>query len=65
MLSAHHGTSWSDVDHRRETQSAGAKDDFVRMEDVGLRGNMHEMFLDKNSQDVIKFIDGWIVNNVK
>jgi pimeloyl-ACP methyl ester carboxylesterase len=44
---------------------AGAKDDFVRLEDVGIHGNMHEMFLDRNSQDVIKFIDGWIGKNVK
>jgi len=32
---------------------------------VGIRGNMHEMFLDRNSQDVIKFIDDWIGKNVK
>ena len=44
---------------------AGAKDEFVRLEDVGIHGNMHEMFLDRNSQDVIKFIDGWLNKNVK
>ena len=44
---------------------AGAKDEFVRLEDVGIHGNMHEMFLDRNSQDVIKFIDGWLGKNVK
>lgn len=44
---------------------AGAKDDFVRLEDVGIHGNMHEMFFDRNSGDVIKFIDGWIGKNVK
>ena len=44
---------------------AGAKDDFVRLEDAGIHGNMHEMFLDRNSQDVIKFIDDWIGKNVK
>ncbi|HLK49625.1 MAG TPA: alpha/beta fold hydrolase [Bryobacteraceae bacterium] len=44
---------------------AGAKDDFVRLEDVGIHGNMHEMFLDRNSQEVIKFIDGWLNKNVK
>jgi len=26
---------------------------------------MHEMFLDKNSDEVIKFIDDWIRRNVK
>jgi pimeloyl-ACP methyl ester carboxylesterase len=44
---------------------AGAKDDFVRLEDVGIHGNMHEMFLDRNSDEVIKFIDGWVSKNVK
>jgi len=44
---------------------AGAKDDFVRLEDVGIHGNMHEMFLDRNSDEVIKFIDGWLGKNVK
>ena len=44
---------------------AGAKDDFVRLEDVGIHGNMHEMFLDKNSVEVIKYIEGWVGKNVK
>jgi pimeloyl-ACP methyl ester carboxylesterase len=44
---------------------AGAKDDFVRLEDVGIRGNMHEMFLDRNSDEVVKFIDGWLKTHVK
>jgi len=44
---------------------AGAKDDFVRLEDVGIHGNMHEMFLDRNSDEVIKFIDSWVGKNVK
>jgi pimeloyl-ACP methyl ester carboxylesterase len=44
---------------------AGAKDDFVRLEDAGIHGNMHEMFLDRNSDEVIKFIDGWVGKNVK
>jgi pimeloyl-ACP methyl ester carboxylesterase len=44
---------------------AGAKDDFVRLEDAGIHGNMHEMFLDRNSGEIIKFIDGWLIKNVK
>jgi pimeloyl-ACP methyl ester carboxylesterase len=43
---------------------AGAKDDFVRLEDVGIHGNMHEMFLDRNSDEVIKFIDTWLRKNI-
>ena len=44
---------------------AGVKDDFVRLEDVGIHGNMHEMFLDRNSNVVIKFIDDWLRKNIK
>ena len=44
---------------------AGVKDEFVRLEDVGIHGNMHEMFLDRNSDVVIKFIDEWLRKNVK
>jgi pimeloyl-ACP methyl ester carboxylesterase len=44
---------------------AGAKDDFVRLEDVGIHGNMHEMFLDRNSDEIIKFIDSWLNKNLK
>ena len=44
---------------------AGAKDDFVRLEDVGIHGNAHEMFLDRNSDEIIKFIDGWLRKNIK
>jgi pimeloyl-ACP methyl ester carboxylesterase len=43
---------------------AGAKDDFVRLEDVGIRGNQHEMFLDRNSDEIIKYIDDWLRKNV-
>ena len=44
---------------------AGAKDDFIRLEDVGIHGNAHEMFLDRNSDEIIKFIDDWIRKNIK
>jgi hypothetical protein len=44
---------------------AGVKTDFVRLEDAGIRGNFHEMFLDRNSDQVIQFLEDWIVKNVK
>jgi len=37
---------------------------FVRLE-TWHHGNMHEMFLDRNSDAVIKFIDDWIRKTVK
>jgi hypothetical protein len=36
----------------------------VRLEDVGIRGNSHMMMLEKNSDDVIKFIISWLQKNV-
>jgi pimeloyl-ACP methyl ester carboxylesterase len=44
---------------------AGGHDEFIRLEDVNIHGNMHEMFLDKNSDQVIAFIDDWMRKNVK
>ncbi|MGH9679335.1 MAG: alpha/beta fold hydrolase [Candidatus Acidiferrales bacterium] len=44
---------------------AGVHDEFVRLEGVGIHGNMHEMFIDKNSDVVIKFIDDWLRKNIK
>jgi len=42
---------------------AGVKTDFVRLETVGITGNSHMMMLEKNSDDVIKFIVSWIQKN--
>jgi pimeloyl-ACP methyl ester carboxylesterase len=43
---------------------AGVKDEFVRLEDVGIRGNSHMMMLEKNNDQVINFITGWLQRNV-
>jgi pimeloyl-ACP methyl ester carboxylesterase len=43
---------------------AGVKTDFVRFEDVGIKGNSHVMMLEKNSDDIIKYITGWLQKNV-
>jgi pimeloyl-ACP methyl ester carboxylesterase len=42
---------------------AGVKTDFVRLETVGITGNSHMMMLEKNSDDVIKFIVSWLQKN--
>jgi pimeloyl-ACP methyl ester carboxylesterase len=42
---------------------AGVKTDFVRLEDVGISGNGHEMFFEKNSDQIIKFLDDWMRKN--
>jgi pimeloyl-ACP methyl ester carboxylesterase len=44
---------------------AGVKTDFVRLEDVGIRGNGHEMFFEKNSDQIITFIADWMQKNIQ
>jgi pimeloyl-ACP methyl ester carboxylesterase len=44
---------------------AGGHVDFVRLEDVGIKGNGHMMMLEKNSDAIIKFIDDWVNKNIK
>jgi pimeloyl-ACP methyl ester carboxylesterase len=44
-------------------KQAGVPVEFYRMEDVGLRGNSHVMMLEKNSDDIIKWIAGWMKKN--
>jgi len=44
---------------------AGVKTDFIRLETVGISGNSHMMMLEKNSDEVIKFIVSWLQKNVQ
>ena len=43
---------------------AGVKTDYVKLEDVGLPGNAHEMMLEKNSDGIAAFFESWIEKNV-
>jgi len=44
---------------------AGVKTDYIPLGSVGIMGNAHEMMIEKNSAEVIRFIDGWIRENVR
>jgi pimeloyl-ACP methyl ester carboxylesterase len=44
---------------------AGVKTTYVKLEDVGLPGNAHEMMLEKNSDGIAKFFESWIEKNVR
>jgi pimeloyl-ACP methyl ester carboxylesterase len=44
---------------------AGVKTQYVKLEDVGLTGNEHELMLDKNSDEIAKFFVQWLDKNVK
>ena len=44
---------------------AGVKTTFVKLEDVGLPGNGHQMMSEKNSAGIAKYFQGWIEKNVR
>jgi len=44
---------------------AGVKTDYVKLENVGLPGNGHEMMLEKNSDGIAAFFTTWLEKNVK
>jgi len=43
---------------------AGVKTQYVKLEDVGIAGNEHELMLDKNSDQIAKFFAQWLDKNV-
>jgi len=43
---------------------AGVKTTFTRLEDVGLRGNGHQMMSEKNSAEIARYLQTWIEKNV-
>ena len=44
---------------------AGVPNTFVRLEDVGIRGNGHMLMIEKNNLDIARFIDQWVTKNVR
>jgi pimeloyl-ACP methyl ester carboxylesterase len=44
---------------------AGVKNTFVRLEDVGLRGNGHMLMIEKNNLEIAAFIEQWLGKSVK
>jgi len=43
---------------------AGVETEYVNLEDVGLRGNGHQMMSEKNSAEIAKYFMGWLDKNV-
>jgi pimeloyl-ACP methyl ester carboxylesterase len=43
---------------------AGVKAEYVKMEDVGLTGNDHQMMMDKNSDAIAKYFMSWLDKHV-
>lgn len=46
-------------------KQAGAKADFVSLENVGIKGNGHMVMIEKNSLDIAAMIAGWLNKNVR
>ena len=44
---------------------AGVKHDFVRLPEIGIRGNGHMMMLEKNNLEIAAYLDGWTRKNVR
>lgn len=44
---------------------AGVNNDFVRLPDIGIKGNGHLMMLEKNNIEIARYIEGWLSKNVK
>ncbi|MDH3508338.1 MAG: alpha/beta fold hydrolase [Gammaproteobacteria bacterium] len=43
---------------------AGVDTDYLPLDSVGIMGNAHEMMVERNSDEVVRFIEGWIRENV-
>ena len=44
---------------------AGVPNQFVRLAEVGIRGNGHMMMLEKNSAEIAGWLDRWVRDNVR
>jgi len=41
-------------------KQAGVEVEWLRLEDVGIRGNGHMFFLEKNSEEIANVLEGWL-----
>jgi pimeloyl-ACP methyl ester carboxylesterase len=46
-------------------RQAGVEHDFVRLVDIGIRGNSHMMMLEKNNLEIAQFLREWLEKNTK
>jgi len=45
-------------------QQAGVKADFIKLADLGIKGNSHVMMQEKNSKEIAAVIYGWLEKSV-
>ena len=46
-------------------RQAGVDHDFVRLTDIGIRGNGHMMMLEKNNLEISRYLRGWVEARVR
>ena len=46
-------------------QQAGVKPDFIRLADLGIKGNSHVLMLEKNNKEIAAVIAGWLDKTLK
>jgi pimeloyl-ACP methyl ester carboxylesterase len=46
-------------------EQAGVKNTYVRLEDVGIRGNGHMLMIEKNNLEIAAFIEQWLAKSVR
>jgi ABC-type nitrate/sulfonate/bicarbonate transport system substrate-binding protein len=46
-------------------QQAGLKPSFVKLVDLGIKGNSHVMMLEKNNMEIAEVIAGWLDKTLK
>jgi pimeloyl-ACP methyl ester carboxylesterase len=44
---------------------AGVRTDFIRLWDLGIRGNGHVMMIEKNNLEIARVLDEWVLKNVR
>jgi hypothetical protein len=46
-------------------RQAGVSVDFIKLDDVGVRGNGHMMMLEKNNHEIAQVMIDWLDKSVK
>jgi len=44
-------------------EQAGVPNDMIRLESVGIHGNSHLMMAERNSDEIARFLDGWLIRH--
>jgi hypothetical protein len=58
------GRRWISLQHADGRRRLDDEHDFVRLADVGIRGNGHMMMLEKNNLEIAAFLRQWVEKNI-